>query len=300
MLFPLSSDRGAVLASPRCSYFNGPLLHRRRTNPARGGRPLSPLANPQDIYLIASITIMWITHTTYTFYRFQGELRGSQGRGLEHRSTWGFEHIENWKWNTIRPVVTHDPHSLGPLRSPWKLDLSIYIYTHVCTYICICIYIYIYICIIYIYIYIHIHALHIYIYIYIGLLLSGRDQTSDHRGLLQRSEPVLSSFLYFRIISIPYFSFPIVALLLSLLVRFIFLLLYYHYHYHICVIFCFLFSLFILEPAPSSLLRLQRQRRLQAAVLYDYSNIYIYMYIYTSIYLSISLILILSLYIHNM
>ena len=42
------------------------------------------------------------------------ELRGSQGRGFEHRSTWGFEHVKNWERDTIEPVVTHDPHSLGP------------------------------------------------------------------------------------------------------------------------------------------------------------------------------------------
>ena len=33
--------------------------------------------------------------------------------GFEHRSTWGFEHVKNWEQNTIKPVVTHDPHSLG-------------------------------------------------------------------------------------------------------------------------------------------------------------------------------------------
>ena len=43
-----------------------------------------------------------------------GELRGSQGRGFEHRSTWGFEHVESREVNTIKPVVTYDPHSLGP------------------------------------------------------------------------------------------------------------------------------------------------------------------------------------------
>ena len=29
--------------------------------------------------------------------KFWGEIRGSQGRGLEHRSTWGFEHVKNWE-----------------------------------------------------------------------------------------------------------------------------------------------------------------------------------------------------------
>ena len=45
------------------------------------------------------------------------ELRGSPGRGFEHRSTWGFEHANNWEENTIKPIVTYDPHSLGPLSS---------------------------------------------------------------------------------------------------------------------------------------------------------------------------------------
>ena len=44
----------------------------------------------------------------------RGELRGSQGGGLEHRSTRGFEHVKNREQNTIKPVVTYDHHSLGP------------------------------------------------------------------------------------------------------------------------------------------------------------------------------------------
>ena len=44
-------------------------------------------------------------------------LRGTKGvprQGFEHRSTWGFEHVKNREENTIEPVVTYDPHSLGP------------------------------------------------------------------------------------------------------------------------------------------------------------------------------------------
>ena len=47
-----------------------------------------------------------------------GELRGSQGRGLEHRSTWGFEPVKSWEQNTIKPALTYDPHSLGPPELP--------------------------------------------------------------------------------------------------------------------------------------------------------------------------------------
>ena len=43
----------------------------------------------------------------------QGQLRGSQGRGFEPRSTRGFEQVKNREWNTIKPAVTYDPHSLG-------------------------------------------------------------------------------------------------------------------------------------------------------------------------------------------
>ena len=45
---------------------------------------------------------------------FQGELRGSPGRGFEHQSTWGFEHVKSWEQDTIKTVVTCEPHSLGP------------------------------------------------------------------------------------------------------------------------------------------------------------------------------------------
>ena len=46
--------------------------------------------------------------------RFWRELRGSQGRRSEHRSTWGYERVMNWNCNTIKPGVTYNPHSLGP------------------------------------------------------------------------------------------------------------------------------------------------------------------------------------------
>ena len=52
-----------------------------------------------------------------------GELRGSQERGLEHRSTWGFEHVKNWKKTMSKPVVTYKPHSLGPPEFPLEFRL---------------------------------------------------------------------------------------------------------------------------------------------------------------------------------
>ena len=44
----------------------------------------------------------------------RGTKGGSQGGGSGHRSTWGSEHAKHWERNAIKPVVTYDPHSLGP------------------------------------------------------------------------------------------------------------------------------------------------------------------------------------------
>ena len=35
---------------------------------------------------------------------FKGELRGSQGRGFEHRSTSGLEHVKNREQSAIKPL----------------------------------------------------------------------------------------------------------------------------------------------------------------------------------------------------
>ena len=43
----------------------------------------------------------------------EGELRGSQGRGFEHRSAWGSEHAKTREESTVKPVVTYDPPFLG-------------------------------------------------------------------------------------------------------------------------------------------------------------------------------------------
>ena len=95
----------------------------------------------------------------------QRELKGSQGRGLEHRSTRGFDHANNREQNMIKSVVTYDPHSLGPPECPLeggrvrRARLGIYIYIYI--------YMYVYIHM-YMYTYTHLSlSLSLYIYIYI-------------------------------------------------------------------------------------------------------------------------------------
>ena len=119
--------------------------------------------------------------------RVEGELRGSQGRGFEHRPT-GFEHAKNLVKHCqascyLRPPFLGTPLVPSRHRTKNPVRHRDYIY--------ICVYIYIYIerereiyrdrereskmCIhIYIYIYIYIHTcICIYIYIYIYILARG-------------------------------------------------------------------------------------------------------------------------------
>ena len=47
------------------------------------------------IYIHIYIYIYIYIHMYIYIYAFKGELRGSQGKGNEHRSTSGFEHLKN-------------------------------------------------------------------------------------------------------------------------------------------------------------------------------------------------------------
>ena len=71
---------------------------------------------------------LWILHGRVAC--LEGELRGSQGRGFEHRSTWGFEHVNNWEQNTIKQVVR--PPFLGTPLVPSRVVFFVLAFVFFC------------------------------------------------------------------------------------------------------------------------------------------------------------------------